>query len=72
MDSIRTFLLTRPQVEVITGLRRSSLYREMRRGKFPSPVRISTRAVRWRMDEVQAWIDSRPRATGDTLQKAGE
>lgn len=57
-------LLGRPQVEQLTGLSTSSLYRAMRRGKFPEPLRIGARSVRWRSDEVQAWIDGLPRASG--------
>ena len=40
-------LLTRGEVERRVGLRRSSLYREMRQGRFPLPVRVGPRAVRW-------------------------
>ncbi|WP_419923383.1 helix-turn-helix transcriptional regulator [Candidatus Poriferisodalis sp.] len=59
-------LLPRPQVERLTGLSTSSLYRAMRHSDFPEPLRIGTRSVRWRADEVQAWIDGRPRASGIT------
>ena len=59
-------LLTRPQVESLTGLSCSSLYRAMRRDEFPEPLRISHRSVRWRTDEIQAWINGRPRASGNS------
>lgn len=60
-------LLTRQQVEKISGLSRSSLYRMMRTQppEFPTPIKISRRSVRWRLSEVSAWLDSRPRATGN-------
>lgn len=57
-------LLTRAQVEQITGLSCSSVYRAMREADFPEPLRIGARSVRWRADEIAAWIDRRPRATG--------
>ncbi|WP_420443890.1 helix-turn-helix transcriptional regulator [Candidatus Poriferisodalis sp.] len=57
-------LLSRTQIERLTGLSCSSLYRAMRRGEFPEPLRIGHRSVRWRADEIQAWIDGRPRASG--------
>ena len=50
-------LLTRQEVEAI--------YRLMRAQKFPEPLRIGQRAVRWPASEIEAWIESRPRATGD-------
>ena len=60
-------LLTRQQVEEITGLSRSSIYRMMRMQppEFPTPIKISRRNVRWPLSEVSEWLDSRPRATGD-------
>jgi len=59
-------LLRRSQVEARTGLSRSSLYRKMRDGSFPEPLKISARAVRWPESEVAAWLASRPRATGES------
>ena len=40
-------LLSRPEVERLTGLSTSSLYRAMRNNDFPEPLRITQRAVRW-------------------------
>ena len=57
-------LLTRPEVEELTGLKRATIYRLMRRGGFPEPRRIGERAVRWRLDELEMWLENRPRATG--------
>lgn len=58
-------LLARREVESRTGLSRSSLYRLMRQGMFPEPIRVGARAVRWPESEVSAWLASRPRATGE-------
>ena len=60
-----TRLLTRREIEDITGLTRSTIYRLMRRGAFPEPRRIGLRAVRWPEGEIEAWLASRPRATGE-------
>ena len=38
-------LLRRRQVEEITGLSRSSIYRLMRKGDFPAPVKVGPAAV---------------------------
>ena len=64
-------LLTRREVEARTRLSRSSLYRKMREQppSFPLPLKISTRAVRWSSDEVEAWLSGRPRASGEGVDR---
>ena len=61
----RDSLLTRQEVEAMCRLSRSAIYRLMREDGFPCPIRIGKRAVRWPASEIEAWIQSRPRATGD-------
>lgn len=58
-------LLTRPQVEARVGLSTSAVYRLMRVGRFPEPLRVGLRAVRWPESEIEAWLQTRPRASGD-------
>lgn len=43
----------------VSGLARSTLYGEMRRGRFPAPVRISRRSVAWRSTDIDEWLKSR-------------
>ncbi len=52
-------LLRLPDVEALTGLRKSSIYDAMRRGEFPHPVKLSRRAVCWPLSSVQSWIADR-------------
>ena len=59
-------MLRRPEVEAKVGLGRRSIYKLMREGQFPLPVRIGPRAVRWSASEIDAWLARRPRATGET------
>jgi prophage regulatory protein len=55
--------IIRPRdIESVTGLRQTRIRELEARGEFPQRVRISDRAVGWRSDEVEAWIESRPRA----------
>jgi len=61
-------LLTRREVERRTGLSRSTIYRKMREGTFPVPVKVSERAVRWRASDIRAYVDSRPRSYGETTK----
>ena len=53
-------LLRRQEVEMIVGLGRSSIYRLMDSGTFPRSVKISRGAVRWRGNNIKAWLESRP------------
>ncbi len=56
-------LLRLPAVLTITGLKKSSIYAKSKKGTFPKPVKLGPRAVAWRSDEVNQWIDSLPRVT---------
>lgn len=58
-------LLRRSEVEERCRISRSTIYALMRKGQFPQPLRISSRGVRWSQKEVDKWIASRPRATGE-------
>ena len=58
-------LLRRPEVEKLTGLPKSSLYRLMRQGSFPEPRRLSARAVAWLESDITAWIAEREKSHGD-------
>jgi prophage regulatory protein len=42
-----------------TGLKKTSLYANVKSGAFPKPIAIGQRAVGWRESEVQQWIRSR-------------
>lgn len=52
-------LIRLPQVIQMTGLTKASIYLKVRNGTFPAPVKISKRAIAWRSDGLQAWIESR-------------
>ncbi|WP_343611084.1 AlpA family transcriptional regulator [Novosphingobium sp.] len=49
-------ILRRPQVESMTGLSRSSIYRMMNAGTFPKPLRLGAQAVGWIEGEIRDWI----------------
>ena len=54
-----TRLLRRAEVEVRTGLKRSSIYAAIKAGTFPKPIAISARSVGWLEGELDAWISAR-------------
>jgi prophage regulatory protein len=52
-------LLRLPEVQRLTGLRRSAIYEQMQRGIFPRSVKAGARATTWSEAAVQAWIARR-------------
>ena len=57
----RTTLIRRKEVEALTGLSRSTIYAWMRQGRFPQSVQVGPHTVRWRLDDVLHFINTRPR-----------
>ena len=53
-------LLRRVEVERFCQIGRSTIYRLMREGLFPVPIRVGPRAVRWPQNELTAWLAGRP------------
>ena len=58
-------LLRREEVEDRCGIACTTIYRLMRAGQFPTPIKIGPRAVRWPASEIEAFLADRPRATGE-------
>ena len=52
-------ILRRKQVETRTGLSRSAIYSEMAKDQFPKPVKLTRKAVGWRSDLIDLWLESR-------------
>ena len=48
-------------VALATGLSRVSIWRMERSGAFPARVQLSPSRVGWHGNEVQNWINARPR-----------
>ena len=46
------------------GLSRSTVWRRLKQGQFPHPIKLGPKAVGWRSDEISAWIRGRERAIG--------
>ena len=55
----RDRLLRLPEVEAVTGLKKSSLYALMKRKKFVSCVYVSARCVAWPESRVLQWVQDR-------------
>ena len=53
-------ILRLADVTARVGLRKSAIYKMIREGEFPKPVKLTGKAVGWRAREVDDWILSRP------------
>lgn len=52
-------LISVKEVSAMLGLKSASpVYDRLRRGEFPEPIRLSARCTRWRLRDVQAWIEA--------------
>jgi prophage regulatory protein len=51
-----------PAVVAAVGLSASTIWRLRRRGAFPAPVQIGPNSVAWRVPDIAAWIETRPKA----------
>lgn len=49
-------LLTLETVSDLTGLGKSTIRKMVIKGDFPTPVRVTVRAVRWRAEEIRVWL----------------
>jgi predicted DNA-binding transcriptional regulator AlpA len=47
------------EVLKLTGLSAATLWREVKAGRFPTPVPISTRGKGWLASEAYAWLAMR-------------
>ena len=57
-------LLSMKEVRALTRLGETKVREMVDAGKFPRARQVGPRAVRWRMSDVAAWIESLPAARG--------
>lgn len=53
-------ILRRDEVEILTGLSCSTIYRHIHAGKFPAPIELGSNAVGWRESVITRWCATRP------------
>lgn len=52
-------LMKLPEVCETVGLKKGGLYKAIREGRFPSPIKLGKRAVAWPESAIQGWIQER-------------
>jgi prophage regulatory protein len=60
-----------PDVKLLTGLSKSSLYALIRANSFPAPVRLGPRTVAWVRSEIQQWAAERVLKSRSTTSHPG-
>ena len=63
-------ILRLPEVAQLTGLSKPTIHRRYRAGTFPAPLRLGAQSIGWRLDEIEAWIESLPRVGARAAQPA--
>lgn len=54
-----TIYLKDTQLAKHLGVGRATIWRWIKEGQFPPPVRLSVRCSRWPLDKVEKWIRER-------------
>jgi prophage regulatory protein len=43
----------------ILPVSQASIWRKVKNGTFPKPIKLSDRITAWRMDDINAWLSKR-------------
>jgi|PersoiStandDraft_1058852.scaffolds.fasta_scaffold09614_4 prophage regulatory protein len=60
----RDRLLRLPEVEAVTGCKKSTIYKLMKDGRFPPCRRITARMAAWPESAVLQWVQDRIHGAG--------
>lgn len=47
---------TRQEVEEALTLSSATIYRWVKEGRFPKPIRLGTKMVRWKTSDIEQWL----------------
>lgn len=51
-------LMTLRAVTQFTSLSRATVYRRVKEGSFPKPIKIGDNRVAWRFEDLDAWLSA--------------
>jgi prophage regulatory protein len=52
-------LLCEKEVCCAIGIHRKTLWKWRRDGKFPQPIQVGERAIRWDESDITAWLEAK-------------
>ncbi|MYG26741.1 MAG: AlpA family phage regulatory protein [Boseongicola sp. SB0677_bin_26] len=55
-------ILRLPELIETVGLQKAAIYSAIKAGDFPKPIKLTKRAVGWRTEDVQQWLEGRKAA----------
>lgn len=57
-------LISAKEVLRLTGYKsRTTIWRRVKAGDFPSPIALSRQTTRWKKTEIEAWVAGLPKLT---------
>ena len=62
-------LIRLPEVQKRTGLSRTGIYEQIRKGNFPPRIKIGTRAIAFSEKAVESWINDRIEEAENSIAK---
>jgi prophage regulatory protein len=57
----QTQIIRFPKISELTSLSRTTIWRLEAEGSFPKRLQVGNRGVGWLLNEVDEWMQSRPR-----------
>ncbi len=72
MSVVENRALKLKEVIGLISLSSATIYRMISCGEFPRPARVGQRATRWRSDEIEEWLASRPHTVPESPGRAKE
>ena len=55
-STITPALLRLSEVQCLVGLKKTAIYSRVGAGVFPEPLKLGERCVRWRTEDIEAWL----------------
>ena len=62
-------IVRRDEVSKLTGLARATIYKKVKEGSFPPPIRLGARSVGWRLSDIDDWLQAPERQWDPTERK---
>ena len=51
-------IVRRDEVSQLTGLAKATIYKKVKDGSFPPPIRLGARSVGWHLSDIVTWQHS--------------
>ena len=69
-STISPALLRLSEVQCLVGLKKTAIYSRVGAGLFPEPLKLGERCVRWRAEDIEAWLADPSRLPNQSKPRA--